>query len=231
MNPVFQITGLIHTLGTFTLDIPKFSAEPGTVVGLVGRNGAGKTTLLRALAGFGRPNSGSVRVLGRSPYQDPVGVRQRLAYMTDTQTVLPLPIGTLLKATAGFYPTWDAGLAASLVDRFELPLNKMPATLSKGEGTRLRLVLAMAFRPTVLLLDEPATGLDVVFRRAMLESVLEVVRDPERTVVISSHDIADLQRITDRVVLLKAGRITADGPADTLAGAGRTLEQMIAENG
>lgn len=229
MDPVLQITDLRCKRGSFLLDVPDLQVQPGTVVGLVGRNGAGKTTLLQLVAGLTRPDSGDVRVLGMSPFNDPVGVRQRAAYMTDTQAVLPLPIGTMMKAVARFYPTWDPELAASLLDRFELPTHKEPRSLSKGEGTRLRLVLALAFKPTLLLMDEPATGLDVVFRRAMLESVLEVVRDPQRSVVVSSHDLVDLERITDRIVVLRQGTIFADGPTGEIAGDGRSLEQMIAE--
>ncbi len=231
MTPAIQITDLRCKRGTFLLDVPDLKIGPGTVVGLVGRNGAGKTTLLQLVAGLTRPDSGNIRVLGMSPFDDPVGVRQRVAYMTDTQAVLPLPIGTMVRAVSRFYPTWDSELAASLLDRFELPSHKLPGMLSKGEETRLRLVLALAFKPTVLLMDEPATGLDVVFRRVMLTSVLEVVRDPLRSVVVSSHDLADLERITDRIVVLRQGRIFADGAAAELAGDGRSLEQMIAEEG
>lgn len=229
MNPVIQLENVSLNRGAFRLDVPTFTAKPGRVIGLVGRNGAGKTTLLQVIAGLLRPDTGSVRVCGVCPFGDVVPARQQLAYMTDTQTVLPLPIGALTPALAAFYPSWDQALAERLLARFELSPDRHPRHLSKGEGTRLRLVLAMAYKPTVLLLDEPSTGLDVVHRRSMLESVLEVVRDPSRTVIVSSHDVADLERIADHVVVVKEGRIHADAPTDELVTDGRSLEQLLVE--
>lgn len=101
------------------------------------------------------------------------------------------------------------------------------SALSKGEGTRLRLLLALAFRPEVLVLDEPATGLDVLGRRALLRSVLDVVQDAGRTVILSSHDLVDVERIADRIVLVEAGKIVLDAPTVDLVPAGRTLEQVL----
>lgn len=231
MNPSIALDNLVWNRGPFRLEIPSLRVEPGTIVGLVGRNGAGKTSLLEVLAGLARPSSGSVQVLGADPGADVVAHRRRVTYMTDTQPVFPLAVGPLINAVSRFYPDWDHALAARLVDRLELRPGADAAELSKGEGTRLRLLLALAPRPKVLLLDEPGTGLDVVHRRAMLELVLDVVRDPARTVVFSTHQVGDVERIAERILVIRVGTVVADGPLEVVAGPDRSLEQMLAEEG
>lgn len=228
MIPPFLLRDVALRRGDFALTLPELSAAPGTIVGLVGRNGAGKTTLLELLAGLLPADAGTVRVFGLDPVADPVGARRKVALMTDDQPLFNLRVGEHLRAIAPFYPTWDPALAAELLQRFELPADKHVARLSKGEGTRVRLALALAWRPELLLLDEPATGLDVPSRRRMLATVMDSVRDPARTVVISSHDAGDIERIADRVVVLDRGRVVADGPTDAVVGEGRTLEDLLA---
>jgi len=227
MKPI-ELQAVRVVRGTFTLDIPRLEIEPGAVVGLVGRNGAGKTTLLETLVGLLAPSAGTVRVLGMDPVDDLVAVRQRTALMTDDMPIFSMSAGALLRSLAPLYPTWDGALAADLLRRFEIDPRLSVGQMSKGEGTRIRLVLSLAFRPPVLLLDEPATGLDVPSRRRMLAEVLEVVKDPQRTVVISSHQAVDIERIADRIILLDRGRVTTDGTPADVCGDGRTLEDLLA---
>jgi ABC-2 type transport system ATP-binding protein len=227
MSDAIEVDGLRVRRGTFTLEVPRWRVAAGTVVGVVGANGAGKSTLLELLPGFYATDEGSVRVAGLDPAADPVGVRQVLGFMTDD---LPLPAGSvsrLLWTLSGYWPTWDGDLVRGLLDRFEIDPGASVGTMSKGEGTRLRLVLAMAFRPKVLVLDEPATGLDVHGRRALLKTVLEVVQDPGRAVIISSHDLADVERICDRLLVLHRGRVLNEGPTADLVGDHRTLEEAV----
>ena len=224
----FELSEVQVRQGAFTLAIPRLQAEPGTVIGLVGRNGAGKSTLLRVLAGLMPADAGEVRTLGVDPWRDPVTARRRLGYMTDDLPIWALPLGLLCETLAAFYPTWDPALAAELIRRLELDPKRQVAGLSKGEATRARLVLTLAYRPALVLLDEPATGLDVPSRRALLELVLGVVSDPARTVVIASHQVADLERVADRVLLLEQGRITADGTIAEVAGRAPNLEERLA---
>ena len=114
-----------------------------------------------------------------------------------------------------------------MLDRFELSPAQKVWELSHGQGTRLRLITAMAFRPTLLVLDEPAAGLDLAGRRSLLESVLDVVRDPQRSVVFSSHALHDVERIADRLLVLNRGNVVRDGATDALVGEGRTLEEAL----
>ncbi len=227
MKPL-SIRDLKVRRGAFELDIPNLDLEPGTIVGLVGRNGAGKTTLLEAVVGLLAPDSGTVRTFGLDPVADPVAVRRRVCLMTDDMPLFNLKVGELMRALAPFYPTWDTELTARLFQVFELDAGRKIATLSKGENTRVRLALSLAWRPELVLLDEPATGLDVPSRRRMLAEVLEVVKDATRTVFVSSHDAADLERICDRIVIVERGKVVADGPTLEVVGEGRTLEERLA---
>ena len=229
MSQPVVISGLVVQRGAFRLDVPSLTVEAGSVVGLVGRNAAGKTTLLQVLSGQLSPTSGTARVFGFDPIEELVSARQQVAWMSDDMPVFAMRIADHLNAVAPFWPTWDATLAGQLLQRFELDPRKSTVRLSKGEHTRFRLVLALAWRPKLVLLDEPATGLDVPSRREMLAQVMDIVRDPERSVIISSHQAADIERVADRVLLIERGRIVADGQPQEVAGVGRTLEERLAE--
>lgn len=224
---MITVTDLAIDRGDFQLRVPSWKLEPGRVVGVVGPNGSGKTTLLRALAGLDDDARGTLDVLGADPRRDPAAVRLRLGFMSDDMPLFRLRIDKLLWTLSGYYPGWDAALVETLMKRFDLDGRKGVWELSKGEGTRIRLVLAMAFQPTVLVLDEPATGLDVAGRRKLLETVLEVVGDPERSVLVSSHQLVDLERIADELLVLSEGRVVQQGPTDRLVGDNRTLEEAL----
>ena len=213
--------------GSFSLDIPQWSVAPGQVIGLVGPNGAGKTTLLEILSGLLSPTNGNVEVLGSDPWASPVEVRSALGFMSDDMPIFALRINKLLRTVSGYYETWDRDLVEDLLERFKLDPRMHVSRLSKGQATRIRLVLAMGFRPRLLLLDEPASGLDLAGRHTLLESVLDEVRDPARSVIISSHLLQDEERISDRLLVLDRGEVVTEGLTDELVGDGRTLEEAL----
>ncbi|MEM7244069.1 MAG: ABC transporter ATP-binding protein [Acidobacteriota bacterium] len=215
--------------GSFRLRVPSWSVPSGCVVGVIGASGAGKTTLLRLLPGLDPVHGGSVRVFGLDPRRAPEDVRSALGYMTDDLPVFSMQLDELFRFVSGYYPSWDATLVDELLQRFPLELDKQASELSKGEATKLRLILAMAFRPRVLVLDEPATGLDLMSRRNLLTTVLEVVKEPERTVIVSSHAIVDLERIADHLLVLREGEVVQQGATDELVGEGRSLEEAFLE--
>jgi len=216
---------------SFTLRIPTWSVAAGEVVGVVGPNGAGKTTLLETISGLRKASSGSVEVFGLDPWRRPAEVRSSLGFMSDDMPLFDKKIGALMRMLSGYYRSWDSELVESLLERFKLDPRDKSFKLSKGQGTRLRLITAMAFRPRLLVLDEPATGLDVAGRRSLLESVLEVVRDPERSVIVSSHMLADVERIADRLLVIEEGRVVKDGRTDDMVGEHRTLEEAMVDWG
>ena len=197
------------------LDGVSFSATPGRGYGLVGSNGAGKTTLIKHLLGLLRATSGSVRVFGLDPVRDPVGVLSRVGYLSEERE-LPewMTIDELLRYTQAFHPTWDDAYARELLDNFELDPTKKIKALSKGMRAQAGLIAAVAFRPELLILDEPSSGLDVVVRRDILDAVVRTVADDGRTVIFSSHLLDEVERMSDHVTLILQGRVKLSGVLD-----------------
>lgn len=221
------VNGLRLQRGSFVLHVPSWSLPAGQVVGLVGPNGAGKTTLLRLLAGLEAPTEGTVSVLGMDPVAQLPQVRQQLGFLSDDQALFSLPIGRLLSMLSGYYPTWDAQLVAELMARFELDPKQRIDRLSKGASTRVRIVIALAHRPKVVLLDEPGLGLDLAARKSLLRTVVEIAGDGGRSVVLSSHRLEDVARITDRLLVLRDGAVVQEGPTDALIDDQETLEERL----
>ncbi|MEQ9410842.1 MAG: ABC transporter ATP-binding protein [Fuerstiella sp.] len=192
-----------QALDDVTLDIPA-----GVVFGLVGENGAGKTTLLKHLLGLLRPSAGSVRVFGLDPVAEPARVLGQIGYLSEDRDLpLWMRIDQLMHYTSAFYPHWDHDYAAELVQMFELPKGQRLKTLSRGQLARVGLLLAIAHRPPLLLLDEPSSGLDPLVRRDILSAIIRTVADDGRTVLFSSHLLDEVQRVSDHVAMLHQGRL------------------------
>jgi len=227
MTELVRIENLVARRGGFSLQIPNWTVEAGGVFAVVGSNGAGKSTLLELISGLERADEGLLEVLGHDPIARPVEVKSQVGFMSDDMPIFAETVGRLLWFLSGYYSTWNDGLVGDLLSRFDLDTSKKVTELSRGEGTRIRLITAMAFEPRLLVLDEPATGLDVVGRRRLLETILDVVRDPERSVVISSHQLGDVERLADELLVLDEGRVVQVGATADLVGEGRTLEEAM----
>jgi ABC-2 type transport system ATP-binding protein len=227
MHNLIEARQLKATRGKFELNIESWDVKPGTVVGVVGRNGAGKSTLLRMIPGFDRVTSGDLSVFGRNPSKNIEFVRTNCGFMTDDLAIGLVRICDALNFASAYYPNWDSELVAGLLERFELDPKKSIPHLSRGEGTRIRLVLALAFSPELLVLDEPATGLDVQQRQKLLETVMETVRNESRAVVISSHQLSDIERIADELLVMDDGKVVAQGPTHELVQEGQSLEEAL----
>ena len=199
------------------LDGVSVKVPRGAVFGLVGANGAGKTTLIKHLLGLLRAEQGTVRVFGRDPVADPVGVLSRVGYLAE-DTDLPgwMSIAELVRYTAAFYPGWDHDYAGRLRKDFELDPGAKVKHLSRGQRSRAGLLVACAYRPQLLVLDEPSSGLDPIVRRDILGAVIRTVADEGRTVLFSSHLLDEVERVSDSVALLIRGRLAYCGPLDDL---------------
>jgi ABC-2 type transport system ATP-binding protein len=192
--------------------------EQGEIVGLIGRNGSGKTTLIQLLMGMLQPQSGSVKVFGLDPIAEPVSVKERIGYVAETQ-ILPgsMHIQEVFAIYEDLYPKWDQFLADELTERFELPNNRKVHTFSKGQARSLALLLALAVRSELLILDEPAGGMDPAARRDFLRTSIEHAAASGTTILFSSHQMTDVERLASRVLLLHEGRIALDRPVEDLA--------------
>ncbi len=183
--------------------------------GLVGANGAGKTTLIKHLLGRFKPESGSVRVFGFDPVTEPVAVLSRIGYLSENRD-LPgwMRVDELLRYTQAFYPNWDPAYAEELRRQFGLDPRAKIKTLSRGENAKAGLLIALAYRPELLLLDEPSSGLDPVVRRDILEAIIRTAADEGRTVVFSSHLLEEVERVADDMAMIFNGKVVLAGPVD-----------------
>ena len=210
---VITISDLTRSFGTnkalasVSLSIPR-----GAVYGLVGENGAGKTTLIKHILGLLRAQSGSVRVFGLDPVADPVGVLSRVGYLSEERD-LPrwMAVDELIRYSRAFYPSWDDAYAEELRQTFELDAAATIKNLSKGQTARVGLLVALAYRPELLVLDEPSTGLDPVVRRDILDAIIRTIADEGRTVLFSSHLLDEVERVADHVTMISHGKIVMSG--------------------
>ncbi len=196
-----------YALKEVTLEVPR-----GGVLGLVGANGAGKTTLIKHVLGLLKAQSGMVRVFGLDPVKNAVTVLGRLGYLSEDRDLPPwITVGELLRYSRAFYSRWDSAYAEKLREQFQLPPGSRVRTLSKGELAKAGLLVALAHRPELLVLDEPSSGLDPVVRKEMLEAIVRAVADEGRTVLFSSHLLDEIARVSDRVAMLAQGRLVLHG--------------------
>ena len=199
------------------IDDLSFSVRAGSIYGFLGRNGSGKTTTLRMLAGLIKPASGTVRVLGHDPFTMGAAERQWLGYMSEKPVIPPMVrVRRVLNLGRDLYPGWDAALADSLLAKYGISPKARASTLSAGNQRLLGFIMAIAPRPRVLLLDEPAANLDVVARREILDDILELLRDCGATVLFSTHILSDVERVADEIGILANGTLRISKPLDEL---------------
>jgi ABC-2 type transport system ATP-binding protein len=211
---VITVSGLTRRFGAKTaLESVSLSIARGSVHGLVGENGAGKTTLIKHILGLLRAQSGSVRAFGLDPVADPVDVLSRVGYLSEERD-LPdwMRVDQLIRYTRAFYPGWDDGYAEELRETFALDASATIGNLSRGQKARLGLLIALAHRPALLVLDEPSTGLDPVVRRDILDAIVRTIADEGRTVLFSSHLLDEVERVADDVTMISHGRIVLSAP-------------------
>jgi ABC-2 type transport system ATP-binding protein len=194
-----------------TLTIPA-----GHVVGLVGPNGAGKTTLLNLATGLLAPTSGTIEVLGGEPASSPAQLARVGFVAQDTPTYAGLTVADHLRLGARMNPGWDADLARDRIDRLDLDPGQRAGKLSGGQRAQLALTLAIAKKPELLILDEPIASLDPLARREFLQGLMEFTAGHKVSVVMSSHLVADLERVCDYLIVLVASRVRVAGEVEEL---------------
>ncbi len=210
-----EIRGLTKNYPTFKLGPLDLTVPGGAIYGLIGPNGAGKTTAIDLIFGMGRNDGGEIRVLGLDHRQRAVDIKRAAAYVSpDLSFQVWGKVGRAVRFVRGFYPDWDNGYCARLMKEFHLSDADKIATLSFGARTKLSLLLALSRRPKVLILDEPTTGLDAVSKQQVFTELLKAVEDGERTVLISSDGLGDIERFADHIGLIKNGKLLLEGRTD-----------------
>jgi ABC-2 type transport system ATP-binding protein len=194
-----------------------FEVMPGDVIGVLGKNGAGKTTLLELMLGFTPATSGQIRVFGHGSRQMPGAAKSRVGFVPQQDELLDaLTVGDQLALIASFYPRWDQGLVDDLCASWNINVGTRIKTLSVGERQKLSILLAFGQRPDLLVLDEPVASLDPLARRQFLEQLVELSTDASRAVVFSSHIVSDIERLANRIWILKDGQLYWHGELDAL---------------
>jgi ABC-2 type transport system ATP-binding protein len=222
------------------LDGIDLNVAQGEVIGLLGQNGAGKTTLLRVALGLLEAQRGEVRVFGLDPRREPVEVKRQVGYVSEDQVLPPfLRVDEVLDLHRRLFPTWDDDLARTLSSRFKMDGRARIKQLSKGQARQVALLCAAAHRPRLLLLDEPAGGLDPATRREFLETAIDLLGEGGSTILFSSHHMADVERMASRLVMLHEGQKWIDSALDDVRegyclalvprSAGKTTRDLLAQ--
>ena len=206
--------GHVEAVRGLSLQVPL-----GSICGFLGRNGAGKTTTIKVLLGMARPTSGHARVFGlAADAQDAsVEIRRRTGFVSDDKDLYDyMDVEEMIRFTAAFFPRWRADLEQRYLRRFELPADRKVKALSRGMRTKLALLLALCRGAELLILDEPTSGLDPAMTEEVLQALVSHVASEEMTVFFSSHQIAEVDQIADRVAIIDRGRAVVTGALDDL---------------
>ena len=208
MSTAFRVTGLCKRYPDFALQDINLALEEGQIMGLVGVNGAGKSTLLRLLTGLTAADGGQVEVLGQQMPGGQVAAKRDMGFASeDMRLYKSRSLRWHMDLVRAIYPAWDENYAAQLMRRFDLRADQILKGYSHGQRVKALLLLCLARRPRLLLLDEPTTGLDPVARVEVLEALADVLRDEARSVLFSSHNTHDIEQIADTIAFLHQGRL------------------------
>lgn len=217
-SPVIDIRQLQYRYGdNLVLDGVDLQLQPGTVLGLMGKNGVGKTTLLECLLGFLKPEAGNSTIYGDPSRRLSVGVRQRLAFVPQSNDLFPwMSAKACIHYTSKFYANWNQTLVDQLVREWEIPLKQTIRKMSVGEAQKLAILLAMGHEPDLMILDEPVASLDPVAKRLFLKHLIELNAEKGNSILFSTHISPDIERVAADVAILRSGKIYFQGGIDSL---------------
>ena len=225
MSAPLETSGLGKRYGaSWALEGCTFAIPEGSIVGLIGPNGAGKSTLLRMAVGLASPSAGSICSFGRDPLRDAAEVLPRIGFVAQDHPLYSrLSVDEMCEMGSRLNQTWDRSFAVSRLDRLGIDRNHKTGKLSGGQQAQVALILALAKHPQLILLDEPTASLDPLARREFLQILMDFVAEDGATAVLSSHNVPDLERVCDHVVILAHGHVRVAEDLDTFVGAHRLL--------
>jgi ABC-2 type transport system ATP-binding protein len=229
-EPAIAVQGLSKRFGKRqVVDGLSFEVPTGSICGFLGRNGSGKTTTLRMLMNLIDANGGSARLLGLDSRRDHTRLMRRVGYVAEAPILYDwMKVRELVGFTSRFYDHWNSTAVDSLLRRFAIDPQQKVRHLSRGTHAQLALALAMGHDPELLILDEPATGLDVLVRRDFLESIIQIIQQEGRTVLFSSHLVHEVERVADQIVVIDSGRLLVSARTDDLKQqSGLPLEEIF----
>ena len=232
MNAVIETRGLTRRFRK-TVAVKDFSLEvpAGSIFALLGPNGAGKTTLIKMIMNMVRPSAGRASILGTDSLRLGPPQLERIGYVSENQE-LPewMTVQELIDYCRPFYPAWDDDLCRRLTHQFNLPLARQMKTFSRGMKVKAALLSSLSYRPELMILDEPFTGLDALVRDELIRGLLEVTDREERTILIASHDIDEVERLADWVGVIHKGEMQLAEPAASLRARFRQCEATLEQD-
>ena len=216
----------------FELDEVDLQVPVGTIMGFVGPNGAGKSTTMRILLGLVKADRGQVKVLGHSMPQEQIAAKWEVGYYSEDMGLHPSrSVGFHLQFMSEVFPDWDGDYASQLLERFDIPREQKVKGLSHGQRVKATLLMSLARRPKLLVLDEPTTGLDPIARRQILHELSAVRGDEDRTILFSSHNTDDVAQISDAITCIHRGRIVFSEDREVLLDSWRRIRLAIPDGG
>ncbi len=217
-NPIVQMQGVSKRFDKINaLDGVDLEIRPGSIIGLVGANGAGKSTLLRHIIGLYLADEGRCTTFGCDAAKLGPEELGRIGYVHQEGELIDwMKAGQLIRYVSAYYPNWNKELEAKYVADYEISTEARVGSLSPGQRQKLAILLAICFEPELLILDEPAAALDPVMRGNFLDLLLQFIQDENRTIIISSHILSDIEKVIDHLVIMKTGRILLDLGFDEL---------------
>jgi ABC-2 type transport system ATP-binding protein len=209
MENAIKVTGLSKHYTGFELSDVSFSLPRGTVMGFIGRNGAGKTTTIKLIMGLIHKNAGSIEVLGKEMGPDSAEIREKIGFVYDEQAFYGgiMTVRDVGKMTGRFYKEWNNNEFSRLLKDFNLDPDQKTGALSHGQRTKLSIALALSHNAELLIMDEPSSGLDPVFRSEFIDILYRIIQDEHRSILFSTHITTDLEKIADYITLIDNGRI------------------------
>ena len=227
-----SLQGIAKSYKHFRLNEIDLEIEPGTVNGLIGPNGAGKSTIMRIMMGLVTPDQGTVSVLGQPISSREASAKQDIGYFSDDMRLYKSEsIAFHMQFVRSLFPSWDEVYAQQLLDRFGLIEQQKIKGLSHGQRVKSLLLLILARRPRLLILDEPTNGLDPVARQEVLSELMQIVNDETRTILYSSHNTQDVEQISDTITFIDRGRVIASNNRDEFLDGWRRFKLQAPQNG
>jgi|688.fasta_scaffold02038_4 ABC-2 type transport system ATP-binding protein len=226
-----SLRGVTKSYKHFRLDNIDLEIEPGTVNGLIGPNGAGKSTIMRIMMGLVAPESGTVSVLGKAISSREASAKQDIGFFSDDMRLYKSEsIAFHMQFVRSLFPSWDEGYAQQLLARFGLIAQQKVKGLSHGQRVKTLLLLILARRPKLLILDEPTNGLDPVAKQEVLAELMQIVNDETRTILYSSHNTQDVEQISDTITFIDRGRVIAGNNRDEFLDRWRRFKLQAPQN-
>ncbi|CQR56065.1 ABC transporter ATP-binding protein [Paenibacillus riograndensis] len=217
MSDVIKLQGLSKSYDRFELRDISLGIKEGYITGLIGPNGAGKTSLIKMIMGMVYPDQGEIQLFGQNHLQHQAANKDRIGYVSDENIYYEhLTVKDMKRVIVPFYTRWDENTYLKYQEKFKLPPGKKIKDLSKGMKIKFSIAVALSHGADLLIMDEPTSGLDPIFRRELLELLSEHIQDEKKSIVFSTHNTADLDRIADYIVFINEGRLVFNEMRETL---------------